>query len=77
MRPRGSPFTSVAHFPLHPELAHVHNYPCNRYQALFFARPSVHSLRTRKIWPGDEATLIPSQLVLGPDEVILSEMFHV
>ena len=43
-------------FPLHSELAHAHNYPCNRYQALFFTRPSVRSLRTRKIRPGDEAS---------------------
>ena len=42
-------------FPLHSELAHAHNYPCSRYQALFFARPSVRSLCTRKIRPGDEA----------------------
>jgi len=48
----------LAHiFPLHSELTHAHNYPCNRYQALFFARPSARSLRTRKIRPGDEANV--------------------
>ena len=38
----------LAHiFPLHSELTHAHNYPCNRYQALFFARPSVRCVREK------------------------------
>ena len=34
-------------FPLHSELAHAHNYPCSRYQALFFVRPSVRCVREK------------------------------
>ena len=57
MSPCGSPFTSVAHFPVTFRASACTQLPLQKTPGLFSARPSVRSLRMRKIRSGDEASL--------------------